>query len=33
MPEFKVVSEFEPAGGQPEAIKALVNGLELGFEE
>ena len=33
MPEFKVVSEFEPAGGQPEAIEALVNGLELGFEE
>ena len=33
MPEFKVISEFEPAGGQPEAISALVNGLELGFEE
>ena len=33
MPNFKVVSEFEPAGGQPEAIKSLVNGLELGFEE
>ena len=33
MTEFKVVSEFEPAGGQPEAIDALVKGLELGFEE
>jgi len=33
MPEFKVVSEFEPAGGQPEAIEALANGLELGFNE
>ena len=33
MPDFKVVSEFEPAGGQPEAIAALVNGIELGFEE
>ena len=33
MPEFKVVSEFSPAGGQPEAIEALVNGIELGFEE
>ena len=33
MSEFKVVSDFEPAGGQPETIEALVNGLELGFEE
>ena len=33
MPEFKVESDFEPAGGQPEAIEALVNGIELGFEE
>jgi len=33
MPEFKVISDFKPAGGQPEAIEALVNGLELGFEE
>ncbi|MCL2152492.1 MAG: excinuclease ABC subunit UvrB [Oscillospiraceae bacterium] len=33
MPEFKVVSDFEPAGGQPAAIKALAEGLELGFEE
>lgn len=28
-----MVSEFEPAGGQPKAIEALVNGLGLGFEE
>jgi len=33
MPDFKVVSDFSPAGGQPEAIDALVNGLELGFGE
>ena len=33
MPILKVVSEFSPAGGQPEAIKALTNGLELGFDE
>ena len=33
MPDFKVVSEFSPAGGQPEAIEALVNGFGLGFEE
>jgi len=33
MPEFKVISEFKPAGGQPEAINQLTNGIELGFEE
>ena len=33
MPEFRVVSDFKPAGGQPDAIKALTNGLELGFDE
>jgi len=33
MPQFKVISEFEPAGGQPQAIDALANGIELGFEE
>jgi len=33
MPQFRVVSEFEPAGGQPAAIDALVGGLELGFDE
>jgi excinuclease ABC subunit B len=33
MPEFKVVSEYEPSGDQPEAIGALARGVELGFEE
>ena len=33
MPDFEVISDFSPAGGQPEAISALVNGLELGFDE
>jgi len=33
MSEFKVVSEFEPAGGQPEAIRALSEGIGLGFDE
>jgi excinuclease ABC subunit B len=33
MPEFKVVSEYEPSGDQPEAIEALARGVELGFEE
>ena len=33
MPEFKVISDFEPAGGQPEAIGALADGLGLGFDE
>lgn len=33
MPDFHVVSEYSPAGDQPEAIDALARGLELGFEE
>ncbi|MDR0906262.1 MAG: excinuclease ABC subunit UvrB [Oscillospiraceae bacterium] len=33
MPDFKVVSEYSPAGDQPEAIDALANGVELGLEE
>ena len=33
MPDFEVISDFSPAGGQPEAIAALVNGLNLGFDE
>ncbi len=33
MPDFRVVSEYEPAGDQPGAIDALANGVELGFEE
>jgi excinuclease ABC subunit B len=31
MPDFKVVSPFEPAGDQPEAIVRLVAGLEQGM--
>jgi excinuclease ABC subunit B len=30
VPPFKVVSEFEPAGDQPEAIAQLVEGIERG---
>ena len=30
MPKFQLVSEFEPAGDQPQAIDALVRGLEAG---
>ena len=33
MGEFHVVSEYSPAGDQPEAIEALAHGLELGFED
>jgi len=33
MPEFKVVSEYTPAGDQPEAIEALAAGLENGLNE
>ena len=33
MPDLKVVSEYSPAGDQPEAIEALARGVELGFEE
>ena len=33
MPDFKVISEFVPAGGQPEAIDKLAGGLEMDFEE
>ena len=32
MPEFKVVSDFQPTGDQPEAIEGLVRGLEKGLE-
>jgi excinuclease ABC subunit B len=31
MPAFKIVSEFEPAGDQHEAIDALVRGIERGL--
>ena len=33
MPEFRVVSEYQPSGDQPEAIDALASGLENGLEE
>ncbi|MGI5986346.1 MAG: DEAD/DEAH box helicase family protein, partial [Oscillospiraceae bacterium] len=33
MGEFHVVSEYTPSGDQPEAIKALARGIELGFED
>ena len=33
MPEFKLKSDYQPAGGQPEAIEKLVQGLRLGMEE
>ena len=33
MPEFKVVSPFEPSGDQPDAIDAIANGIELGLDE
>ena len=33
MPDFKVVSEYTLSGDQPEAVDALVTGLEAGIEE
>lgn len=33
MPKFEVVSEYTPAGDQPEAIAALAAGLENGLDE
>ena len=33
MPEFQVVSEYQPAGDQPEAIDALARGVEMGLQE
>jgi len=33
MPEFKVVSEYQPSGDQPQAIEALSMGLENGLDE
>jgi excinuclease ABC subunit B len=30
VPEFKVVSDFAPAGDQPEAIAALAEGINRG---
>ena len=33
MPDFQVVSEYQPSGDQPEAIDTLATGLENGIEE
>ena len=33
MPEFQVVSEFQPSGDQPQAIDALARGIENGLKE
>ncbi|MBR1689282.1 MAG: excinuclease ABC subunit UvrB [Oscillibacter sp.] len=33
MPEFKVVSEYQPSGDQPQAIAALAEGIESGLKE
>jgi excinuclease UvrABC helicase subunit UvrB len=33
MSSFKVVSEYQPSGDQPQAIKKLAQGLELGIGE
>ena len=31
MPDFEVVSPYEPSGDQPEAIDALAQGVENGM--
>ena len=33
MPKFEVVSEYQPAGDQPEAIEKLAQGIENGLDE
>ena len=33
MPEFRVVSEYQPAGDQPQAIEKLCRGVEMGIDE
>ncbi len=33
MPKFEVVSPYEPAGDQPQAIDSLARGVELGLDE
>ena len=33
MEQFKLVSQYQPTGDQPEAIDALVAGLEHGIAE
>jgi excinuclease ABC subunit B len=32
MPEFQVVSDFQPMGDQPQAIKMLIDGLRQGYQ-
>jgi superfamily II DNA or RNA helicase len=32
MPEFKLVSDFQPTGDQPRAIDLLLEGLEKGYQ-
>ena len=31
MPDFEIVSDFQPTGDQPEAIDQLVEGLERNY--
>ena len=31
MPDFKLVSDFQPTGDQPEAIRLLSEGLRAGY--
>ncbi|MDD3347458.1 excinuclease ABC subunit UvrB [Oscillibacter sp.] len=33
MPKFEVVSEYQPSGDQPQAIRALAEGIENGLKE
>ena len=33
MDKFQLVSEYKPSGDQPEAIRALAQGVELGIRE
>ena len=33
MPDFQVVSDYQPAGDQPQAIEALARGVEMGLQE
>lgn len=33
MPRFEIVSDYQPAGDQPEAIEKLAQGIQLGFTE
>ena len=33
MGDFKLVSDYRPTGDQPEAIKAIVEGLQNGYTE